>query len=88
MYANHSGSNYITAGKAKLSFQIINQRADFSFALFTGGLENVSRLFLSTVFIIYILNIIHKALILLTDYVIWNTAKSGGCFRSYIICEP
>ncbi|KAF1871010.1 hypothetical protein Lal_00020744 [Lupinus albus] len=40
MYANHSSSNYIKTGKATLKFQLINQRADFSFALFSGGLSN------------------------------------------------
>ncbi|XP_023743653.1 nucleotide pyrophosphatase/phosphodiesterase [Lactuca sativa] len=39
-FANHSTFDYIQTGKASLSFQIINQRADFAFALFTGGLEN------------------------------------------------
>ncbi|MFS7971530.1 putative phosphodiesterase I [Helianthus anomalus] len=39
-FANHSTADYVNTGKATLSFQIINQRADFSFALFTGGLEN------------------------------------------------
>nr|GMD82304.1 probable inactive purple acid phosphatase 27 [Ipomoea batatas] len=35
-------SSYKKTGKASLKFQLINQRADFSFALFTGGLSNVS----------------------------------------------
>ncbi|XP_076895163.1 putative inactive purple acid phosphatase 27 [Bidens hawaiensis] len=39
-FANHSTVDYVHRGKATLSFQIINQRADFSFALFTGGFEN------------------------------------------------
>ncbi|XP_031371503.1 probable inactive purple acid phosphatase 27 [Punica granatum] len=39
-YANHSTSNYNNTGKASLEFQLINQRADFSFALFSGGLSN------------------------------------------------
>ncbi|KAL9996408.1 putative phosphodiesterase I [Helianthus debilis subsp. tardiflorus] len=39
-YANHSTADYVRRGKATLSFQIINQRADFSFALFTGGFKN------------------------------------------------
>ncbi|CAH9077286.1 unnamed protein product [Cuscuta epithymum] len=38
-YAN-SDSAYTKTGKASLKFQLINQRADFSFALFTGGLSN------------------------------------------------
>ncbi|XP_031125743.1 probable inactive purple acid phosphatase 27 [Ipomoea triloba] len=33
-------SGYKKTGKASLKFQLINQRADFSFALFTGGLSN------------------------------------------------
>ncbi|KAH7866763.1 hypothetical protein Vadar_024523 [Vaccinium darrowii] len=39
-YANFSNSGYTNTGKACLKFQLINQRADFSFALFTGGLSN------------------------------------------------
>ncbi|XP_015882148.3 probable inactive purple acid phosphatase 27 [Ziziphus jujuba] len=39
-YANHSNSGYTKTGKASLKFQLINQRADFSFALFSGGLSN------------------------------------------------
>ncbi|RLN05132.1 nucleotide pyrophosphatase/phosphodiesterase-like [Panicum miliaceum] len=38
-YANYS-ANYIYWGKGSVRFQLINQRYDFSFALFTGGLEN------------------------------------------------
>ncbi|KAK4369649.1 hypothetical protein RND71_013441 [Anisodus tanguticus] len=39
-FANFSNSNYVKTGKTSLKFQLINQRADFSFALFTGGLSN------------------------------------------------
>ncbi|KAL5815024.1 hypothetical protein ACOSQ3_025823 [Xanthoceras sorbifolium] len=39
-YANYSNSNYSKTGKATLKFQLINQRADFSFALFSGGLSS------------------------------------------------
>ncbi|KAB1217432.1 putative inactive purple acid phosphatase 27 [Morella rubra] len=39
-FANASSPNYSTSGKAVLRFQLINQRADFSFALFSGGLSN------------------------------------------------
>ncbi|XP_072971742.1 nucleotide pyrophosphatase/phosphodiesterase-like isoform X2 [Typha angustifolia] len=38
-YANYS-SNYINSGKGSLKLQLINQRADFSLALFSGGLSN------------------------------------------------
>ncbi|KAB1217430.1 putative inactive purple acid phosphatase 24 [Morella rubra] len=38
-YTNSSKS-YSKTGKAVLKFQLINQRADFSFALFSGGLSN------------------------------------------------
>ncbi|CAL5017971.1 unnamed protein product [Urochloa decumbens] len=37
--ANYS-SDYLNSGKGSLKFQLINQRQDFSFALFTGGLSN------------------------------------------------
>lgn len=40
-YANHSTPTYAQTGKATLKFQLINQRGDFSFALFSGGLSNV-----------------------------------------------
>ncbi|XP_059657394.1 probable inactive purple acid phosphatase 27 [Cornus florida] len=39
-YANYSNSNYMKTGKGSLDFQLINQRADFSFGLFSGGLSN------------------------------------------------
>ncbi|CAA3012547.1 probable inactive purple acid phosphatase 27 [Olea europaea var. sylvestris] len=39
-YANHSNAFYTTTGKASVLFQLINQREDFSFALFSGGLSN------------------------------------------------
>ncbi|CAK9148703.1 unnamed protein product [Ilex paraguariensis] len=39
-YANHSNADYTKTGKASLKFQLINQRADFSFALFSGGLSD------------------------------------------------
>lgn len=39
-FANYS-SDYGKSGKGTLKFQLINQRQDFSFALFTGGLSNV-----------------------------------------------
>ncbi|KAJ0105154.1 hypothetical protein Patl1_18270 [Pistacia atlantica] len=39
-YANDSNASYSKTGKASLQFLLINQRADFSFALFSGGLSN------------------------------------------------
>ncbi|XP_068651499.1 nucleotide pyrophosphatase/phosphodiesterase-like [Aristolochia californica] len=39
-YANYSSSDYTKTGKAVLKFRLINQRADFSFALFSGGLSD------------------------------------------------
>ncbi|CAL5013696.1 unnamed protein product [Urochloa decumbens] len=38
-HANFS-ANYMYWGKGSIRFQLINQRSDFAFALFTGGLEN------------------------------------------------
>nr|CAB3483614.1 unnamed protein product [Digitaria exilis]CAB3504082.1 unnamed protein product [Digitaria exilis] len=38
-YANYS-ANYIYWGKGSIKLQLLNQRSDFSFALFTGGLDN------------------------------------------------
>ncbi|KMT11266.1 hypothetical protein BVRB_5g110150 [Beta vulgaris subsp. vulgaris] len=40
MFANTNNSVYTKNGKATLRFLLINQRADFSFALFSGGLSN------------------------------------------------
>ncbi|CAO2826982.1 unnamed protein product [Amaranthus hypochondriacus] len=40
MFVNTYNSNYTQNGKATLRFLLINQRADFSFALFSGGLSN------------------------------------------------
>lgn len=40
-FANDSIDDYTKTGKATLKFQLINQREDFSFALFAGGLLNV-----------------------------------------------
>ncbi|KAJ8510982.1 hypothetical protein OPV22_001416 [Ensete ventricosum] len=39
-FANYSNPDYGRTGKGFLRFQLINQRADFSFALFSGGLDN------------------------------------------------
>ena len=40
-YANDS-ETYVKSRKGSVRFRLINQRSDFSFALFTGGLENVN----------------------------------------------
>ncbi|KAG2678538.1 hypothetical protein I3760_11G007300 [Carya illinoinensis] len=39
-FANDSTADYTKTGKASLKFRLINQRSDFSFALFSGGLSN------------------------------------------------
>ncbi|CAI9096465.1 OLC1v1032622C1 [Oldenlandia corymbosa var. corymbosa] len=39
-YANYSSPNYKDSGKGSLKLLLINQRSDFSFALFSGGLSN------------------------------------------------
>ncbi|KAK7824209.1 putative inactive purple acid phosphatase 27 [Quercus suber] len=38
-FANDSNAEYTKTGKASLKFRLINQRADFSMALFSGGLS-------------------------------------------------
>ncbi|KAI3502522.1 hypothetical protein L1887_30636 [Cichorium endivia] len=38
-FANYSSPNYKDTGKASLKFRLINQRSDFAFALFSGGLS-------------------------------------------------
>ena len=43
-FAIDSNSDYTKTGKASLKFQIINQRADFAFVLFSGGLSKVGSL--------------------------------------------
>lgn len=39
-YANYSSPKYKNDGNGVLKFQLINQRSDFAFALFSGGLSN------------------------------------------------
>ncbi|XP_076891783.1 putative inactive purple acid phosphatase 27 [Bidens hawaiensis] len=39
-FVNYSSPDYVRRRRGSLRFQIINQRADFAFALFTGGLYN------------------------------------------------
>ncbi|KAK3147991.1 hypothetical protein QOZ80_3BG0289250 [Eleusine coracana subsp. coracana] len=39
-FANYTNLNYKNTGKGSLRLQLINQREDFSFALFSGGLSN------------------------------------------------
>ncbi|ESR51164.1 hypothetical protein CICLE_v10033538mg [Citrus x clementina] len=39
-YANYSSPQYKSTGKGSLKLQLINQRSDFSFVLFTNGLLN------------------------------------------------
>ncbi|EOA30608.1 hypothetical protein CARUB_v10013739mg [Capsella rubella] len=39
-YANYSNPDYISTGNASLKLQLIKQRADFSFGLFSGGFFN------------------------------------------------
>ncbi|KAK2978206.1 hypothetical protein RJ640_030379 [Escallonia rubra] len=48
-FANDSNLSYTKAGKATIRFQLINQRADFSFALFSGGLSKVRDSFLQPI---------------------------------------
>lgn len=40
-FANYSSPKYKDTGKGVLNLQLINQRSDFAFALFSGGLSNV-----------------------------------------------
>lgn len=40
-YANYTNPNYRKTGKGSMKFQLIKQRSDISFALFTGGISNV-----------------------------------------------
>ncbi|KAF4368171.1 hypothetical protein F8388_022804 [Cannabis sativa] len=39
-FANYTNPRYTITGKGEVKFQIIKQRSDFSFALFSGGLSN------------------------------------------------
>ncbi|KAF8015947.1 hypothetical protein BT93_H1481 [Corymbia citriodora subsp. variegata] len=38
-YANYSSPAYVSTGKGSLKFQLINQRSNFSFAFFSGGID-------------------------------------------------
>ncbi|KAI3850265.1 hypothetical protein MKX03_002823 [Papaver bracteatum] len=38
-FANHSTPDYVNTGNGSLRFRLINQRYDFAFALFSGGLS-------------------------------------------------
>lgn len=40
-YANYTNRKYTKTGKGSIKFQLIKQRSDISFALFTGGISNV-----------------------------------------------
>jgi acid phosphatase type 7 len=40
-FANFENDGYNKTGKGYLKLQLINQREDFSFALFSGGLSKV-----------------------------------------------
>ena len=46
-YANYSTVNYSKKGNGSLKFRLINQRAEFAFALFAGGLSNPKLLAIS-----------------------------------------
>ncbi|XP_006362452.1 probable inactive purple acid phosphatase 27 [Solanum tuberosum] len=39
-YANYQNANYTKTGRTSLKFRLINQRGDFSFAFFSGGVSN------------------------------------------------
>lgn len=41
-FATFKNDGYNKTGKGYLKLQLINQRGDFSFALFSGGLSKVS----------------------------------------------
>lgn len=83
-YANYSNSNYLKNGKAELKFELINQRADFSFALFTGGLSNVSLSMNQKKIHSFIISnqLYYKCYLCFLCLV--NVAKAGGSFKPYI----
>jgi hypothetical protein len=43
-YANFSSLDYIHGGVGSVTFQLVKQRQDFSFGLFSGDMSNVSSL--------------------------------------------
>ena len=51
-FAKFKNDDYSKSGKGNLKLQLINQREDFSFALFSGGLRKV-RLYTYTVFYLH-----------------------------------
>lgn len=48
-FANFSNPKYKDTGKGSLKLQLINQRSDFSFALFSGGVSNPKLVALSNI---------------------------------------
>ncbi|CAA7405206.1 unnamed protein product [Spirodela intermedia] len=48
-FANYSNPNYLKTGKSYLKLQLINQRENFAFALFSGGLSNPNLVAVSSV---------------------------------------
>ncbi|KAF5476554.1 hypothetical protein F2P56_003298 [Juglans regia] len=52
-FVKDSSAEYTKTGKASLKFQLINQRSDFSFALFSGGLSNPKLLAVSNTIIAF-----------------------------------
>ncbi|KAG2678540.1 hypothetical protein I3760_11G007400 [Carya illinoinensis] len=52
-FAKDFSAEYTKTGKASLNFRLINQRSDFSFALFSGGLSNPKLLAVSNTIIAF-----------------------------------
>ena len=87
-YANYTNPDYKVTGEASLKLQLINQRSDNSFALFTGGLSTVnpfsffSYLFLEFLRLHYISAILHSQ----NSYYMC-TADYGGSFKYSYFCK-
>lgn len=84
-YANYSNPLYTKTGKNSIKFQLINQRADFSFALFSGGLSNVCSF--ATLMLHCISNIFSNLgffLVLIVDLFISVTGFASVLFYNFL----
>ncbi|XP_061342276.1 probable inactive purple acid phosphatase 27 [Gastrolobium bilobum] len=78
-FVSYHYPDYTKTGKATLKFQLINQRADFSFALFTRGIGNVNTGALSVVLISVILSLLkhtHPKLVAISNSITFVNPKA------------
>ncbi|KAJ4960965.1 hypothetical protein NE237_020875 [Protea cynaroides] len=79
-YVNYSTADYIKTVNGTLSFLMINQRADFAFALFSGGLYTPKLIAMSnTIAFAYPNAPLYPRLV---QGMIWNEPNSGSFYRN------